>query len=50
MYADMPSDPHLEGQARVLASLPAFSCCMNIWISTDGVTSILEVLIPHTLH
>jgi len=23
---DMPSDPHLEGQTRILASQPAFSC------------------------
>ena len=24
--ADMPSDPHLEGQTRILTSQPAFSC------------------------
>jgi len=24
--ADMPSDPHLEGQTSILASQPAFSC------------------------
>jgi len=24
--ADMPSDPHLEGQTCILASQPAFSC------------------------
>ena len=23
---DMPSDPHLEGQTRILVSQPAFSC------------------------
>ena len=25
-YAGMPSDPHLEGQTRILANQPAFSC------------------------
>jgi len=26
LYTDMPSDPHLEGQTRILASQPAFFC------------------------
>jgi len=46
--ADMPSDAHLEGQIRILASQPAF--LLKVRISTNGVTSMLEFLISHTLH
>ena len=36
------SDPHFDQSTSILL--------LKIWISTNGVTSILEFLIPHTLH
>ena len=36
------SDPHFGQSTSILL--------LKIWISTNGVTSILECLIPHTLH
>ena len=34
-YADMPSDPRLEGQTHILANQPAFS-------SSDFVLALME--------